>query len=581
MTAIAILHAIHDTVGPDVPASVGLEHVVPVTVSPARYALGEAHDLDWEADARKQHAAIMRDIIPLLDKHPSASLAYFGAAPIPHAIHLGAELARSVGWSSPKVFQRHHVTGSWAWSSTDLTPAAQPTTRGLPRDKVPGPGDIVVRISMRNQVDSAGTSEVVPQATEVDLETTIGPDTLCSAADLDRVGDAFVEVMDTIARLRPRATVHLFAAVPVGVAFTLGLRLSPTQHPPVYVYQYNRNRTPVYERALLLNAPAPRRIELSAAEQRAAPGLREQFAKALRQVQDIADVLKDSQAPSWWEDVTRGQAQTPRLTRLGEARLKTCRSLAAGARVDLTPAPAEVDGFAYTAGSRTWCFSSDLLAQFARRFPIATEVEAAARLFFLHEGLHHDHHGLTGATATAVGRFPKVVEELDYEADLWAVLHEYRWAQTYDRDAPKDIRAYFIALVDRLLGSFWAFDDRGADLGDLPVRRMNRYLIWYWQRIALEHVDTIDDVLSVLRYKPVIELTGPRVQMIANRVSFLLGPDEHEPPELGFISRRGTLARIATGPAADLHGLVGGFRSRSSAAILTALRGARDLGEHH
>jgi len=576
MTTIAILHAIHATLGPEIPASVGLDNAVPITIAPARDAVGEAHDLDWDADARKQRDAVAR----LLAKHPGASIAYFGAAPVPHAMHLGAEVARVLGWTAVKVYQRHHGTGLWAWSSTELTPAAAPTTRGLPRDKVPGPGDVVVRISMRNQVDPAGTAELVPQATEIDLETTIGPDTLCSAADLDRVGDAFVDVMDTIARLRPRATVHLFASVPCGVAFTLGLRLSPTQHPPVYVYQYNRNRTPANERALLLNAPEPQRIELSADEQAAAPTLREQFAKALVQVQDVADVLKESKASSWWEDVTRSQARTPRLAKLDEARLTTCKSVV-GARVDLTPAPADIDGFAYDAGARAWRFSDDLLTRFARRFPTPTSIEGAARLFFLHEGLHHDCHGLTGPTATAVGRFPKVVEELDYEADLWAVLHEYRWAQTYDRSSVSDIRAYFLALIERLVGSFWAFDDRGADLADMPVRRVNRYLIWYWQRIALEHVDTIDDVLAVLRDKPVIELTGPRVQIIAGRVSFLLGADEHEPPELGFISRRGKLARVATGPAADLHALVGGFRSRSDGAILTALRGARDLGERH
>jgi len=91
-----------------------------------------------------------------------------------------------------------------------------------------------------------------------------------------------------------------------------------------------------------------------------------------------------------------------------------------------------------------------------------------------------------------------------------------------------------------------------------------------------EHVDSIDDVLGVLRDSQSSSSPDHREPPVVSP-----RPDEPEPPELGFISRRGTLARVATSPAADLHALIGGFRSRSDATILTALRGARDLGERH
>jgi hypothetical protein len=46
-------------------------------------------------------------------------------------------------------------------------------------------------------------------------------------------------------------------------------------------------------------------------------------------------------------------------------------------------------------------------------------------MFLLHEGVHLATHRLSRETSVQVGRLPKVLEAVDYEADVWAMLHEF------------------------------------------------------------------------------------------------------------------------------------------------------------
>src|SRR5690606_5018219 len=86
----------------------------------------------------------------------------------------------------------------------------------------------------------------------------------------------------------------------------------------------------------------------------------------------------------------------------------------------------EVDGFRFDRDASVWLLSDDLLLAITRRLETEVDRRAAARLFFLHEGLHEQVHGLSGAMSPSVGRFPRVLEELDYQADAWALLHELK-----------------------------------------------------------------------------------------------------------------------------------------------------------
>ena len=58
----------------------------------------------------------------------------------------------------------------------------------------------------------------------------------------------------------------------------------------------------------------------------------------------------------------------------------------------------------------------------------------AGRLFLFHEALHYssEGHRLTSEVANGIGQFPKVIEEADYQAKVWALPSEYKYCSLYE-----------------------------------------------------------------------------------------------------------------------------------------------------
>jgi len=76
------------------------------------------------------------------------------------------------------------------------------------------------------------------------------------------------------------------------------------------------------------------------------------------------------------------------------------------------------------APSRMWRFDDRFLWLSLSSFTDPRD-PASGKAAAADEGLHLKTHGLTGATAPKSGGFPKIVEELDYQADVWAFLHDF------------------------------------------------------------------------------------------------------------------------------------------------------------
>ena len=69
----------------------------------------------------------------------------------------------------------------------------------------------------------------------------------------------------------------------------------------------------------------------------------------------------------------------------------------------------------------------------------------------------------------------------------------------------------------------WSFDDNGAGLEEIQIRRLNRYMIWYWQYARIEQEGkNLDSILGILQEKPVIELNGLCTKEENNRFFFVL-----------------------------------------------------------
>lgn len=231
--------------------------------------------------------------------------------------------------------------------------------------------------------------------------------------------------------------------------------------------------------------------------------------------------------------------------------------------------------FRYDPERRAWEFGDGLLAAIAARMPDTEAKRQAGRLFLLHEGLHDACQRLTSSTSDGVGRFAKLLEEVDYQADVWTMLHDYAFTRARDRSATDNPRLFFLRLIDTALQTFWAFDDEGGALREIQVRRLNRYLIWYWQQLRIEHADGLGDILKILAERPVLELAGPATVAREERVFYALDARRVANPELAVLANN-AIARFGQSPGVRLHELIEGFRARDGERVKDVLRGVFD-----
>ncbi|MDP2313821.1 MAG: SAVED domain-containing protein [Pseudomonadota bacterium] len=210
--------------------------------------------LDWGALHRAQRAWVEGVAVPMLDRLPGYSIAWFGATRIPLALDLGQQLAR---WRRATPYQRHHREHHWRWREGAATVAV--SSHGLPTDRVAAPGDVVLRVSTSFVVTAADTRAVLPHTlSEIDILTEpIDEDALTTFADVEAVVESFRGALNRLHTLRPAATIHLFLAVPMALAFQLGQAIHPNVHPPIQTWQFCAQSTPRYRRALVLGAAPP------------------------------------------------------------------------------------------------------------------------------------------------------------------------------------------------------------------------------------------------------------------------------------------------------------------------------------
>jgi hypothetical protein len=548
-----------------------------VKIQPARITLAETLHADWSALQRKQAELVDARLKPLLEEHPDYAVAYFGLAPIPLAIHLGQLVDR---WRASEVYQRDHEARGWSWQATGSSPLLAAPVTGLPNDIVRSEDDVVVRVSVTARVDPKETAKVAPMAsTEIDIAlATCGEDVLRTRDDLDAVGRAFKDVLDRLETHRPNARrLHLFAAVPAGLAFRLGTLISPTRHHRVQTYQFHLTADPKHQRAILLGDSGRRVRELTKGDHDAASATRTQWNNELSRVRDfsvqIATMARDSPAASWVELVApeaHGAFERPwrDLARFHETLMRTAPI---GVGVSSVP-----DGFKYDAGRAAWLLGDDLVVAINRRLNDPDAVLRAGRMLLFHEALHIQSHRLTDATAPAIRRFPKILEEVDYQADVWAMVHEFAYTRHHKLAAPAGDRDLFLELLRTATETMWAFDEGLDDLEEMELRRVNRYLIWYWQWLRLERSSSLADILNVLAVKPLIELAGPRVYSDGERVFYELREPWRSELELAALLEHNGIARHGRGAATSVPALVEGLRKRSGEKIKLVLKSVLD-----
>lgn len=537
---------------------------------------GASHGAVWQA-ARRLRA--------MLQVTPDARVIYAGLAEVPHVVALGAYLGDE--WTVES-YDHHRETGAWRWLSEEQTLSLE--TTGLPHERMGAAGPAVLRIEISASVDDAHIREFVTESEEV-AHIRIRPkgatptvaDLVRSPADVREVRRAVREAVSALVEQRPNLTViHLFIAAPVSACFVTGQELRIRNNPPVQTYRFRRaaDGAGVTRPALRLLAtgPAPADVPLSEEEQARALVLRlEVWEPALRDVERYAGRKRREAArrpaggaARWYEHLVldgewRRVRPFPTLPAVQDM-------IEEGSVVDSISM--ENAFFGYERDRKRWRVNDRFLVNLDRAFGgDLTAARTLVRLFMFHEALHVA-HGITKAKVEEIGKFANALEHVDYTADLYAVLHELDRAVDEDPSLAsfERLKAHAADLIDLVIRSFWAFEDP-APLERMEIRRLRRYMNWYWQEIRVRMSRTPLQLAAVLARKPIVEIAGLEPQVESRRYYGSLHRfDRLVGLELGIVLDNEEIWRIASQVTVPLTELMDAFSRHAHTEIQQAFR---------
>ncbi|MFV8366828.1 SAVED domain-containing protein [Flavobacterium sp. XS1P27] len=544
--------------------------------------LSELYDLSFDNLALSQQRKFVDILKPVLDAHPDASIAYFGFTPIPLSFHLGY----LVGNTHPYIiYQFHHTKNEWYQEtdkpSIDYQFSIKPLL--LPNEIQKGKGDVSIRIATSFNIDRQATYEVVPNPeNEFDLSLeTPNVDSLFNQVHIGVVVNSFQEILNAYAnKLSDREKIHLFIASSSGLPFALGTRINPNIYPYIQTYQFSRNETPKYKEAILVTKEVDNRVVLSEGDRILAKEIRDKWQEQLENtLKPFIKTISGRPTDNWLQMVCASDDEYNKVSKhfrhpwtsvtdINKTSLKHDR-------IDTETTDVE-DGFEYIEKSNTWLLDDGFLFGLSKRLITKTDTDImqAARLFFFHEALHYskEGHRLTREVANGIGQFPKVIEEADYQADVWGLLTEYKYCSVYEGGRlKKGLKSFFCDAIETAVETMWSFVDTGNELNIIQVRSMNRFLNWYWQWVLIENIDgpgTLEEIVMILLDKPVIEFAGAQMELRGYRTYYKLNAKNYNNYQLAAFTRN-KVFRFSPNLIQDI---TDGFKNLNGEKIKTGLK---------
>lgn len=531
-----------------------------------------------DAYLRSRAAEVRR----IADTSDDPEIHYAGLAELPHVIAFGAALGDE---RAVVVHEYDRDTDRWGWPNDEPVQevAVEPVLTGPP---VTTAGDAVLRIAISGLIQDGDVRAIVGEEVLADVTVRFADRDarvarVRSEAQLVAIRRAVREALANLKNLRPNIeTLHLFVAAPNSVCFVLGQELVPRNSPPAQTYLYRASVGQAdYQPAILVTVAAPgARTSVQSVEETelAARLRREVWTKAIAQLKGYADKKQT-------ERERAGAADGPWYLHLDpEEELKRAAPFPAlppiyrlvDQRDEIDPEPFYED-YGYDPEQHLWRIGDALILGLYRA---ADQDEIGLlvllRLFFFHEYVH-SHHTLTKYTAANVGKFPSALERLDYTADTYAILHEldYQHYAGVERGSGRPGAIQKLGdQVDQIIRSFWAFDGP-APHAAMQVRRVRRYLNWYWRLAQLRRADTVQDAVSLFTRSPAVELAGLRLFTDGERrVFFHFDRTRTLRPELAIVLEDDVLLRLTEGDASSLEGLIDAFRRGDHATLVAWFR---------
>lgn len=521
--------------------------IIPVDINKGSLAaLGEVDFIDLKT---RQYEFFNKTVKPRLLAEPNRRVLYVGKAPIPLALHLGS-LVESFELVDSLYFSHDPNNGNWYYDHQENS-ATEIVVTG-PKGESAAPGDVIVKIETSFQISDIDVIATIPkplascsiQTNQIHTDSMNGPLTKVLIKNL-------IGLLTEINTKYPNKTgIHLFMAVPMGLAFEIGAALNPTIFHPIVSYQFFKGQTPPYRKAIVLGQDGTRNVSLSPEQKVETAPTIETWQQELKNLKDWSKILNISvqkldPKPTKWIDAifpefglgARLDSNFGNQTHLGESAIEDYEMA--------TPFDAISTEFTFRSGDKKWIVGDYLAYHFwAASNQNKESLAQLVRLFLLHEAIHGERQRLKRENAFNVGRFARVLEEVDYQADIWAVCHELYFAYKI-RNISVHHREFAMGLIKIIVGSFVAFDKAvGFDNG-FQVRRLNRYLLWLWQYVLLDDQRkevSLQKVVEILLNKPVIDLAGPQIACRNERIFMTLEEGKLVTPEMG-IYHEGKFAR--------------------------------------
>lgn len=469
---------------------------------------GQTKDFHWRSAMAEQRKWFEDEETQEKINHAKSvgnPILYFGKAPIPLAVHLGY-LFNS--WSAVRIYLWHPDKKDWSWPSKD---SKEITISPFLERKITATGSIAIRLRTSFPIEEANTLKVISDPLDsIDFYANeLGRDIIGSHETIDFYGTEFRKVLDHyITSFFPNVeAIHLFAAIPVGLAFRIGQCISNNFNPKVFVYEYFRNEPIPYLETFYVQEKTTVDLTLTEEEEEVIQGWKESINNKLQASNSelrkfIRNLNKEDEASNWLEQIKLNDRNFANdywrnLTKITETGLE-------GSKV-LTESYQEANAPFYKNGE--WIFPDLFLKGLMDRLgkkPGKKEFTyKAAYLYFFAEMAHYVTHKISKDNTLQLARYPQILAEADYQADVFALLHLY----TMENPEASETKQLFMDMIDALTETMWAVDTL-EEQDEIEVRRLNRYLTWYYQRAQIESdkCKTLKDIFKILSRKPLIEL---------------------------------------------------------------------------
>ncbi len=217
--------------------------------------------------------------------------------------------------------------------------------------------------------------------------------------------------------------------------------MSPNTHPNIQLYQYKRDEAKKNRPVILLPANTSGSLNYSTEQLEAAQKIRICWQEDLDT--NIKPFIKTKESfksftNNYGKDFGYRWDQLPDLI---QSNLQNTII-----QLDKT----DIDGFYLNPSKTKWFLGDNFIVPLISRFKSFSDdsesnLKIAGRLFLFHEILHHcnEGHGINSTIANGIGRFPKVIEDADYQADVWAIVNHFLYSDKNEKEFSSDPKHFF------------------------------------------------------------------------------------------------------------------------------------------